>query len=173
MANSILIDCPKCAGDMGARRVGRYGNGPAFLGVLMLGGGVVATLAGLALLFAGSVFEKIERGLPNLYYTQELEELDGLPPDVVTEFKHTRNVSDETLAELPDELRADVEEIVEAARESRDQPGMFSPLFDPAGAARLGRVMVAVCVPSAFVGFFLSRKRKLWLCLDCGHTKDR
>jgi len=170
MANPMLIDCPKCQGDMGARRVGRYGDGPAFLGVLMLGGGVVATLAGLVLLVVGTVFEKIERGLPNLYYATELEKLEGLPPEVVTEFERTRNVSDETLAELSDELRTDVEEIVDAAR---DQPALFAPLFDPAGAARMGRLMVAVCVPSAFVGFFLSRKRKLWLCLDCGHTKVR
>ena len=76
-----------------------------------------------------------------------------------------------TLAELPADMHAEVATILSDYQEFNEDP--FEDLFDAERVERYGWMMLIFSVPAALVGIVLARKRKIWLCLDCGHSQDQ
>jgi len=168
MSQTMLIDCPKCQGDMGARKLPRMGSGLGLLGAILLGCGILAALVSIPVLTVGLAFAELDEGLPSLGYEIALDELadaEGVPQDVCDEFERKHDVSAERLAELPEDVRDEVETILSDYRETDFLSFDRFKLY--------GQTMLVAGLPAVIIGFVLARKRKIWLCLDCGFEQDR
>ena len=157
---------------MGARKPPRLGSGLGTLGTVLLVCSVAAILVGLTMYMLGAASDEMERDwmeFEHEFALEQLDDTDGVPHALREEFRRDQAISAESLAALPPEVREEVEAILTEFQEPDIDPlpNPFTNMND------YGRIMLFVAAPLLLLGLVLSRKRKIWLCLDCGFEQER
>jgi len=167
-----MIDCPQCQGDMGARNPPRMGGGMGALGIVLLICSISGILVGLTMWMLGAASAELDTDWTEIeheFALAQLEQLDDVPYAVCEEFRRDQDISAKSLAGLPPEVREEVEGVLSHFRESAEDPlpNPFSNMNS------YGSTVLLAAVPTLLLGILFARKRKIWLCLDCGYQFDR
>jgi hypothetical protein len=171
------ISCEKChQGQMQATKVRRMSGGLVFVGyalwipallVMLLTG--ACTVAGLG---AGGVGAGQTVSAAKQRATTELHKIDGITPDMISEFVEKSTLSEASLRQLNTFDRRDAQAVLSTFYSSVGGSAIGGTIAAGVGMIFVGLIYV-LCIPLFIVGLLLTLKKRVWRCPTCGYVFER
>jgi hypothetical protein len=168
------MDCERCAtGKMEPIRGRRFSNGLVTLGyVLWVPAAAILILGTLTGFVSGGRLFADRSGATQARQlaADALRRIDGVPPDVVTEFATTGTIARASINRLGHEQQLQLQAVLQGYRTSLSSIAARDPVTTALGS--LSGPLAFLLIPVGVTGWILTRRKTLWRCSHCLHVAD-